>query len=206
MPLAVELDERGAERLRRVARGEEHAFEVVPRARTGTACGPARARTTMRTCDALHPPGRRGLAADPNTRHRTRRRLPPDDAIEDAAGLLRLDEIHVEFTRRVERFADRVRRDLVEHHPLDRHLGVEHLAHVPADRFALAVLVGGEDQLVGVLQRLLQFGDDLLLARVHDVDDVEVVVGVDPGEAAVGLDLVGMRGFSSSLFEGRSRM
>ena len=73
-------------------------------------------------------------------------------------------------------------------------VGLQHLEHVPADRFALAVLVGREDELVGALQRALQLGDDLLLRRVHDVDDVEVVVGVDAGEAAVGLDLVGRLG------------
>ena len=107
---------------------------------------------------------------------------------------LRLDELHVEVARLVERLADRVRRDLVEHHALHRDRRLQHLEHVPADRLALAVLVGREDELVGALQRALQLGDDLLLRRVHDVDDVEVVVGVDAGEAAVRLDLVGRLG------------
>ena len=106
----------------------------------------------------------------------------------------------------VERLADRVRRDLVEHHALDRHVRLQHLEHVPADRLALAVLVGREDELVGALQRPLQLGDDLLLRRVHDVDDVEVVVGVDAGEAAVRLALSGAADLSSLLVAGRSRM
>ena len=104
---------------------------------------------------------------------------------------MRLDELHVELARTLERLANRVRRDLVEHHAAHRHLRLQHLAHVPADRLALAILVGCEDELVGALQRLLQLGDDLLLPVVHDVDDVEVVVGIDAGEPAVRLDLVG---------------
>ena len=46
--------------------------------------------------------------------------------------------------------------DLVEHHALDLHpLGrVEDLEQVPGDGLALAILVGGEIELVGLLQRL----------------------------------------------------
>ena len=87
----------------------------------------------------------------------------------------------------VERLADRVRRDLVEHHALaPAPCGFERLEHVPADGLALAILVGREDELVGALQRLLQLGDDLLLVGGNDVAGVEVVVGVDAGEPAVG--------------------
>ena len=35
-------------------------------------------------------------------------------------------------------------------------LGCEHFEHVPADGFALTILVGRDDELVGLLQRLLQ--------------------------------------------------
>ena len=103
--------------------------------------------------DALHASGRRGLAA---TEHapQHRRRLPADEAVEHAPALLRLDELHVELARMLERLADRVRRDLVEHHAPHRHLRLQHLEHVPADRLALAILVGREDELVGALQRL----------------------------------------------------
>ena len=74
---------------------------------------------------------------------------------------------------------------------------------MPADRLALAVLVGCEDELVGALQRRLQLGDDLLLRRVHDVDGVEVMVGIDAREPAVGRLLV--VGYLV-LAPGRSRM
>ena len=84
------------------------------------------------------------------------------------------------------------------------HLRLQHLEHVPADRLALAILVGREDELVGVLQRLLQLGDDLLLVGVHDVHDVEVVVGVDAGEPAVRLP--SWRRAPRPCSPGRSRM
>ena len=50
---------------------------------------------------------------------------------------------------------------------------------VPRDGFALAILVGGEDELVAVLQGALQIGDDLLFALRHDVLGGEVVVDID---------------------------
>ena len=55
--------------------------------------------------------------------------------------------------------ADRLGGDLVEDHPLDRHLGLEHLEQVPRDGLALAVLVGREQELVGVGELALQLGD-----------------------------------------------
>jgi hypothetical protein len=67
----------------------------------------------------------------------------------------------------------------VEDHPPHGHLRVQHLAQVPRDRLALAILVGREQQLVGVLELRLQVGDDFLLARVDDVQRLEVLVDVD---------------------------
>ena len=189
-PSIVHVDQRGAERLRvRVGvRGEERALEVVPLPGAERHARPLALHDHPHR-DALDTARGRGLPAPEHT-PQDRRRLPPDEPVEDAPGLLRLDELHVEVTWMFERLADRVRRDLVEHHPLHRDLRVEHLEHVPPDGLALAVLVGREDELVGALQRALQLGDDLLLGRVHDVHDVEVVVRVDAGQAAVGLDLL----------------
>ena len=65
----------------------------------------------------------------------------------------------------LERALDRVAGDLVEHHPAHRHLRLQHLEQVPGDRLALAVLVGREQELVGVLELLLQLGDLRLLVR-----------------------------------------
>ena len=67
----------------------------------------------------------------------------------------------------------------MEDHPLHRHLGLQHLEHVPRDRLALAILVRRENELVGVLERPLQVADDLLLAVGDHVLGCEVVVDVD---------------------------
>ena len=69
--------------------------------------------------------------------------------------------------------------DLVEHHPLHRHLGLELLEQVPADRLALAVLVRREVQLAGVLERRPQLLDDLLAPLGQLVGRLEAVVDVD---------------------------
>jgi hypothetical protein len=132
----------------------------------------------------LHTARRRGLPTTEDAPE-DRRRFPADEAVENAAPFLRLDEFHVEFARVVQCFANRVRRDLVEDHALHGNLRLQHFQHVPADRFPLAILIGGDDEFVGLLQRLLQLGDDVLLVAVYDVHDVEVIVGVDTREPAV---------------------
>ena len=111
--------------------------------------------------DALHPSGRSRAPADLAPEHR--RHLVADEPVEHPASFLRLDELHVEVARFRERGLDRAAGDLVEDHPLHGHLRLQHLEHVPRDGLALAILVGREDELVGVLQRPLQIGDDLLL-------------------------------------------
>ena len=75
---------------------------------------------------------------------------------------------------------------------LTGHRRREHLGEVPRDRLALAVLVGGEVQLVGALQQLLEVGHHRLLRRGDHVERLEAVVDVDP-EARPRLALVGGR-------------
>ena len=130
-------------------------------ARCGTPCARARARRRAgRRRSAPDRPTSRGADAAPQHR----RHLVPDEAVEDAPALLRLDQLHVELAPVRDRVVDRLAGDLVEHHALDRHLGPEHLDEVPRDGLALAVLVGREVELVGALQRAPQLGDDVLLA------------------------------------------
>ncbi len=50
---------------------------------------------------------------------------------------------------------------------------------MPRDGFALAVLIGGEEEFVGLGQQLLQLPDLGLLVGVDDVDRLEVVLDVD---------------------------
>ena len=116
--------------------------------------------------------------------------VPAVEAVEDAARLLRVDQCEVEFAGVVDRLADRILGDLVEDHALHGHLGLERLEQVPRDGLALAVLICGEQELVGVLESALQFGDGLAAALALDVIGVEAVLDVD-GVLAVRLLLVG---------------
>src|SRR5262249_58382462 len=50
---------------------------------------------------------------------------------------------------------------------------------LPRDRLAFAVLVGGEVELAGVGERVLQLLDDVLLLLRDDVDRLELVLDVD---------------------------
>jgi len=61
-----------------------------------------------------------------------------------------------------------------------RHLGLERLQQVPGDGLALPVLVGGEEELVRVLEQCLELGDLAPLVRTHDVQRGKAVVDVHP--------------------------
>ena len=117
------------------------------------------------------------------------RDLEPVEAVEDSAGLLSVDEALVDLARLVERALDRVPRDLVEDHPSDRHLWLQHLAQVPGDRLALAVLVRREQELVRVAELLPQVRDHTLLVGVDNVERLELVLDVH-AELAVTLALL----------------
>jgi hypothetical protein len=70
--------------------------------------------------------------------------------------------------------------DLVEHHAAGRHLGLQHLLQVPTDAFSLPVFVGGQDQLICFLERLLQLLDHLSFVFGDHVERLEVSVDIDP--------------------------
>ena len=124
--------------------------------------------------------------------HRTGTDLVAVQAVEDAAGLLGVDQAAVELPRLPHGPLDRRPGDLVEDHALDRDPGRQDLEEVPGDRLALAVLVGGEVQLAGVLEQVLELPDLVPLLAGDDVERLEVVVDVD-AEAGPRLALVGRR-------------
>ena len=126
--------------------------------------------------DRLHSSGREARH-DLLPEHR--RDLEPVEAVEDTTGLLGVDEALVDVAGLGERTLDRVLRDLVEDHAAHRDLRLQHLAEVPGDRLALAVLVRREQELVGLGELLLEVGDDSLLVRVDDVVRLELVLDVD---------------------------
>src|SRR5690606_1604473 len=97
-----------------------------------------------------------GAESAANGRPEDRADLVPDEAVEDAARLLRLDLAHVDGGRVLEGAPDGVPRDLVEEHATAApaipaglvRVVAEGLRHVVRNGFALPVRVGGDDELV----------------------------------------------------------
>ena len=105
--------------------------------------------------------------------------LVAHEAVQDAAGLLGIDEVDVQVASVAQGPGDGLAGDLGEDHAAHRHLGLENLLKMPGDGLALAVVVGGQVELVGVLEGLLELGDRLLLVRVDHVVGREVVLDVN---------------------------
>ena len=79
---------------------------------------------------------------------------------------------------------DRLLGDGVEHHALDRMgldrvLLLERFEHVPGDRLAFAVRVGGEDQLAGTFERAGDVGQALCRLWIDLPQHAEVGRGID---------------------------
>ena len=87
----------------------------------------------------------------------------------------------VEFPSVLDGLEDGFLGDLVEDHPLHRHLGFELVEQVPGDCLSLAVTIGGEVELVGLLEQPLELSNRRLLLRGHDVDRCELVIDVHTG-------------------------
>jgi hypothetical protein len=173
-PLAFDGDERRGER--RV--GREKGVDVpVAGALEGHAFALALDHQTDER--ALHAPGRQTAVHSP-PQHR--RHLVAIQPVHDAPRFRRVDQAIVEAAGAGDGLVDRRLGDLVEHHPLHRHLRLEVLEEVPRNRLALAVFVGGEVQLVGVPQRRPQLLHDVLATIREFVGGLETVVDVD-GEA-----------------------
>ena len=103
----------------------------------------------------LHPP-RRASAAD--LAPQQRREVEPHKVVQRASRLPGAHKVHVDPARARHRLAHRLGRDLVEGDAPDR-LALQRaplaqpFQHLPGDRLALAVRVGGEHQDVGLRER-----------------------------------------------------
>ena len=136
--------------------------------------------------DRLHPAGREPRS-DLLPQHRTD--LVAVETVQDAPGLLRIDQIGVQIAGMIGGGADSRLGDLVEDHPAHRDGGFQGLEQMPGDRLALAVTVGGEIELVDSFEQALEFGDGALLFGTDDIEGLEVGVDVDT-EARPGLGLI----------------
>ena len=130
----------------------------------------------------LHTASRQGRA---NLAPQEGRDLVAVEAVEDAAGLLRVHKVGVQVARVLQGTLDRFLRDFVEHHAAHGNLRLQDLQEVPRDGLTLAVLISCQIEFVALLEEFLEFGDLFLLVRVHHVVGRETVIHVD-GEAAEG--------------------
>ena len=113
-----------------------------------------------------------------------RREREADEVVERAAGEIGVDQGAVDLARVLHGVEHRLLGDGVEHHPLDRLLLervllLQHFEHVPGNRLALAIGVGGEDELVGPLEGAGNVVEPLLGLVVDLPDHAEIVLGVD---------------------------
>ena len=126
----------------------------------------------------LHPAGRESTG-DPLPQQRGG--LVAHDAIEDAAGLLSIDPVHVDGTWLLKGFANFTLGDGIEDHPLGRvHIVAEGFGQVPRNGFTLTVKVGGKPDGVGGFGFFPKLGDGLLAVAHHLVARLEIVFEVDP--------------------------
>ena len=129
------------------------------------------------SCDALHSTCRQ---ARHDLLPENGRYLVAVETIEHSACLLGIDQVAIEFAGIVECGENRLLGDLVEHHSLYRNSGVQHFEEMPRDRFAFAVFISCEIELVAVLEQGLELLDLVLLVRRHDIERFEVVIDIDP--------------------------
>ena len=197
-PAAVDADQAGGKARRLVGvglavlGGRELRLEVSV---TGGAEGDPLALPVHHQpgCHRLHAPGGQP-GHDLLPQHG--RDLVPVEPVQHAARLIGVHQALVHLARVGDGPGDRFGGDLVEDHPAVRHLGLELLEQVPGDSLALAVLISGQQQFVGILQQVLELGHLLPLVAVHDVQRLEVVIDVDPEPgprllAVLGRDLGG---------------
>ena len=129
----------------------------------------------------LHAAGRAG-ARQLSPEHRRQREA--DQVVERAARQIGIDERRVDLPRIGHRLGDRLFGDGIEDHPthrlvLQHALLAEHFQHVPGNRLAFAVGVGGEDEAVGVLHGAGDLGQPLRGRPVHGPGHGEILVRPD---------------------------
>ena len=134
--------------------------------------------------DRLHPSGgkaRRDLLP------KQRRHGIADQPIQNAACFLRAYQLVIDAAVIEQRRFDGFARDFVKNHPPYRDFRLEHLHQMPADTFAFAVFVGGDNQFFGIFERGPQIAHDFLLFGRDHIQRGKVFFDIDaqpcPGSA-----------------------
>ena len=103
-----------------------------------------------------------------------------DDPVEDAARLLGVHQIQIDFSRRFDRRFDCVFGNFVETDAARLVFrDAERLRQVPGDRLSLPVGVGRKKDLAGVLRLFFELTDHVALAADVDIMGLEMIVDVD---------------------------
>ena len=107
------------------------------------------------------------------------RELVAHDTVQNTAGLLGIDQIHIDGSGLLDGGLDHGLGDLVEGDALDLlHGDTQRVGQMPGNSLALAIRVGCEEDLACVLGLLLDLLDDVALAADVDVVSGEVILDV----------------------------
>ena len=123
--------------------------------------------------------------------------LVADKPIENAARLLRVNNVFVDAPRLLHGCANRFRGDFIEENAKDFGLvSIENFLEVLADRFTFTIGVGCEKNAIGALRCSAEFLDDLLFAGNDFVDRFEIVLDIDAQFALGQIFHMAERGFN----------
>jgi len=106
------------------------------------------------------------------------RQRETEEPVEDAPALLRANQLLVDLARVLHGFVDGGLRNLVEHDALDRHLRLQRLDQVPADRLALAVFVRGKHEHLRIAEHGLDFAHSFLAVFRDHIVRREIVLNI----------------------------
>ena len=124
----------------------------------------------------LHAPG--GNSA-PDLLPQQRANLIAHQPVQNAARLLRVHQMRIDFAGALKSFPDRVARNLIKEYPVEFLLGrIQKLVQVLANGLALAVRVSRQVNGVSFARRRLQLGNHRLLGGDRNVGGLEIVLHV----------------------------
>ena len=113
-----------------------------------------------------------------------RRQVEADEIIERPAGEIGIDQRGVDLAWRLHGFQNGALGDRIEHHALDmlvlEHLlALQHFQHMPGNGLALAIRIGCENDLVGILHGGGDIGEALGRLGVDLPEHGEIRLGID---------------------------
>ncbi len=186
--MAIQADQAGFERRLGVGRRGQHGnWDAEGRGHKGHAL--AFALHDEPEGRGLHAAGRQ-TAADFLPKHGGNE--VADQAVEDAARLLGLDQTLVDLARVRQGFGDRRASDFVEDEATRGRLGLQNFDQVPGDGLALTIFIRRQQELAGAPEFASQFSHDAFLVSGDYVNGLKAFVHVhSKGRPVLALELLG---------------